>query len=41
MSAGMATLDAIDKTSTWTPSFSKPPISLAIHSDAIVADVLR
>src|SRR5918999_1877216 len=41
MSAGMATLDAMDSTSTSTPSLAKPPISLAIQSDAIVADVLR
>jgi hypothetical protein len=39
--AGIALLDDIDRTSMSKPSFANAPISLAIHTDAIVAEVLR
>ena len=41
ISAGSAALAVIDSTSTSTPSLINAPVSFAIHSGAIVPEVLR
>jgi len=41
ISAGIALLDDMEITSTSKPSLANPPISLAIQSEAIVAEVLK
>ena len=40
-SAGIALLEGMERTSTSNPSLTMAPVSFAIHTGAMVAEVLR